>query len=1078
MLSRRGLSISAVALVAGCGLLVSGCAADSSDSVARSAGAPEATNYVGADLVGHDFRGQDLSGADFRGANLRGADFTNANLSGTDFAHLSCALPMNPACSADWGVDAFTAPEAVDQVLGKAGATGLVNGSTPKDVRFNQPGAVAVSPDSSTAYVADVGNRVVRRIDLRSGKVSTFAGSGEKYDSSSGAEANGAGESADHLRLSEPAGLAVAPDGRVFISDAKANVIWAVEPDGSYVNLITGTGRAGTPKQSEGLPLSETRFADPHGLAFNKSGTELYVADTGNNAVRVINFDADNVTTVAGSEDGLQCTWLVTSSCGTTGKAEYALLRAPEAVAVASDGRIAIADTGDDAVRVVDTKGKISTVVAPPKSTPQSDADNYPKPRTVAFTSGGDLFTGPTKVSGGLGRVNAAKASATQDWNDLVSVNTGGSKLIGGVAVNPTSRWAVVADAGSHEVKIVVPQVGANVADATFTGANLGLAGNKPTEIDYWHGQTPLTNVNLSNAIIRNSDLSDTQDSTLEAARISGGHLGNMADVNMYAVSVSGGTNVSGDNLCMAYAYLSPGTYPNWNLTDSTLTHQWQPPGINLGSPLPAAVFTEPEFSNVDISQANAASRLVFDGGYLEDVNFFPNDLRDHQEIKFKGTSLANTPRNSLTAEQDRPDYTKSPKNWNQATTNKACAQAAPSAAGTYYSPTIHWGDKDGQGRSKQNAEFTLVINPNGILTRVGVDSWRNNDDSNPWGCKRNKASTQCRYTITRIRQTDTGESRAELFSTEMIVDQVSKPTRWWDLDDHYAVVLDGMSNADSTGPNPNDLATRVLPGDKFEITTPFGSTTGEFAAAFQTPPAPDTPPAPKVTIDQAGSATLDWNQPVHGGRNGMLVALQVPSFAPIVTDTAYRQITYTVQKSAAADGTYTNAGTCSPAQVLNGRCEISGLGNEPVFLRVQASNSGGSSGYSEPVAIDTKTAWVNQATQKCINSESDLKLRDCNTSSPTQQFSFDSAIGAMVAAADGRCWESARINPTPYVDYPGVVLAKCNGSDAQKWEIRNGTFWNRGKNQCLTDFNLNVSLATCDEKSDMQRFALARASN
>ena len=1077
MLKRRGFACGAAVLITGFGLLMSGCAADSDNSVARDAGAAESGNYVGADLVGHDFRGQNLSGADFRGANLKDADFTDANLSGTNFAHLPCSLPMNAACSADWGVGVFAAPEAVDQVLGKAGATGLTNGSKPNDVRFNQPEAVAVSPDSSSVYVADVGNRVVRRIDLHSGAVSTFAGSGEKYDTSSGAEANGAGESANHLRLTEPAGLAVAPDGRVFIADAKANVIWAVEPDGSSVAWIAGTGKAGTPKQSADLPLNETRFANPHGLAFNKDGTELYVADTGNNAVRVINFDADSTTTIAGSEEGLQCTWLVTSSCGTTGKAEYALLRAPEAVAVAADGRVAIADTGDDAVRLVDTKGKISTLVAPPKSTPQSAADSFPKPRAVAFTAAGDLFTGPTKASGGLARIDKAETGTTQNWNALAAVNTSGSNNIGGVAVNPTSRWAVVTDTGSHEVKLVVPQVGANVVDATFTGANLGIAaGNKQTVIDGWTGQTPLTNVDLSNAIIRDSDLSDTRDSTLEAARISGGHLADMSNVNMYAATISDGTNVSGDNLCMTYTYIRPGIYPNWNLTDSTLAHQWQAPSSQFESPGPAAVFVEPEFSNVDMAQASTQSRLVFDGGNLEDVNFSPNDARDHQEIKFKGTSLGNTPRNTLTAEQDRPDYTKTPKNWNPSTTNKACAQKAPTAAGTYYSPVIHWGDKDAQGRYPQNAEFALVINPNGILSRIGVDDWRNNDKNSPWGCNRNKQSTQCWYEITRIRQTDTGESRTSLYNSQMIVDNGSeggKPTRWWDLDDHYAVAMD---TKDSSSLNPSDLNARVLPGDKFEITTPFGSATGEFSSASQTPPAPDTPPAPKVTINQAGSATLSWDKPVHGGRNGAIV-FQFPSIAPVVTDTAFRQITYTVQKSSTADGAYTDAGTCAPAQVLDGRCEIGGLGNESVFLRVQASNSGGSSSYSEPVLIDTKVSWVNQATQKCINSENDLKLRDCNADSPTQQFSFDAGKGAMVAAADGRCWDTALIWPNAYVSYPGVVLANCNGSDAQKWEIRNGTFWNRSKNQCLTDLNLSIAFADCDEKSTMQQFALARSS-
>ncbi len=104
-------------------------------------------------------------------------------------------------------------------------------------------------------------------------------------------------QSASSTVLSFPgAVLADAAHDRLFIADSGHNRILEAHMDGELTRVF-GTGESGFVDGH----ADEAQFLDPQGLELSADGSQLYVADTRNHALRVIDLDSGDVTTLAGT---------------------------------------------------------------------------------------------------------------------------------------------------------------------------------------------------------------------------------------------------------------------------------------------------------------------------------------------------------------------------------------------------------------------------------------------------------------------------------------------------------------------------------------------------------------------------------------------------------------------------------------------------------------------------------------------------------------------------------------------------------------------------------------------------------
>ena len=191
-----------------------------------------------------------------------------------------------------------------------------------------------------------------------------------------GVAGNSAGKAAQ-TRFSDPWGLAMG-GGLLFVADAgDNNRILYRGLDGAFQVLAGGT---------EGFADGQgaaAKFNTPSGIALDGQGN-LYVADTGNHAIRRISAQGQ-VTTLAG--DG--------TPGFADGKGAQARFNGPMGVAVAADGRVYVADTWNDRIRVIATDGTVSTLAGgalPGWEDGQGAQARFDTPTDLTFDSHGNLW--------------------------------------------------------------------------------------------------------------------------------------------------------------------------------------------------------------------------------------------------------------------------------------------------------------------------------------------------------------------------------------------------------------------------------------------------------------------------------------------------------------------------------------------------------------------------------------------------------------------------------------------------------------------------------------------------------------
>lgn len=222
-----------------------------------------------------------------------------------------------------------------------AGTTGL-DGSTDATgtaASFSLP--FGITNDGANLYVTDRGNNKIRKIVIATGVVTTLAGSGATGTT------DGTGTAAT---FNQPVGITT-DNTNLYVSELGSNNIRKIVISSGAVTLLAGSGTAGNVDASG--PAAS--FSMPYDLAYDSNGSVLYVADSSNNKIRQIDIASTAVTTLAGSVSGLSG---FVNATGTAAK-----FSTPAGLSLLG-GDLYVTEWNNHAVRKIAISSKVVTPVA------------------------------------------------------------------------------------------------------------------------------------------------------------------------------------------------------------------------------------------------------------------------------------------------------------------------------------------------------------------------------------------------------------------------------------------------------------------------------------------------------------------------------------------------------------------------------------------------------------------------------------------------------------------------------------------------------------------------------------------
>lgn len=357
---------------------------------------------------------------------------------------------------------------------GQEGFSG--DGRPAKSAALDHPVAVAIDEARNILYIADSFNDRLRKVDLTTNVMTTVAGGGSPAD--------GLGDNlpATSARLVGPQGIALDSAGNIFIADTFQNRIRKVDIATGIIVTVAGRGFAGY--SGDGGLATDALVDLPMGIAADAAGN-LLIADLANNVLRKVDTNGI-ITTLAGSG---QLSMLDDDTLAT------AATLWPTGVAFDADGNLWITDYGNGRIRKVDATTKIITSPVGTSTSdlgdggPASEAGLSGPQGAIVFDRDGNLYLADT-FHYRVRRVDArTKIITTVAGNGVPTVLNGGSLGDGGPAtaasLNEPSALALdtqgnlyILDEGNHRIRKV------NLAAGTIDSVKgIGNGGAAPETI-------------------------------------------------------------------------------------------------------------------------------------------------------------------------------------------------------------------------------------------------------------------------------------------------------------------------------------------------------------------------------------------------------------------------------------------------------------------------------------------------------------------------------------------------------------------------------------------------------------------
>ena len=264
---------------------------------------------------------------------------------------------------------------------GKAAYTG--DGGPALEASFNLPHEIRFDK-AGNYFIADMKNNAVRRIDGKTGVISTFVGTGKAGFSGDGGPANQA-------ELKQPHSIQFSPEGDLYICDIGNNRIRKVDMKTGLISTFAGTGVAGvTP---EGAPISGTPLKGPRSIDFDHEGNLWLVTREGN---QVLKFD------LKGGVIHLMAGTGVNGFTGNGGPALKAALKGPKGIALDAEGNAWLTDTESHSIRMIEARtGNLLLMVGTGAKGDGPDGDplkcQMARPHGVLADSDGAIYIGDSE---------------------------------------------------------------------------------------------------------------------------------------------------------------------------------------------------------------------------------------------------------------------------------------------------------------------------------------------------------------------------------------------------------------------------------------------------------------------------------------------------------------------------------------------------------------------------------------------------------------------------------------------------------------------------------------------------------
>jgi streptogramin lyase len=228
-------------------------------------------------------------------------------------------------------VDARTGVISTIAGTGKAGFSG--DGGAAARAQLNQPHSIQFDRDGHL-YVCDIGNHRVRRVDAKTGVISTFAGTGGKGPTPDGSKF-------DSAPLNGPRAIDFDNDGNLWLALREGNAVYRLDLKAGTIHHVGGTGKKGF--TGNGGPARKATLSGPKGVSIGPDGN-VYLADTESHSIRVIDLKKGTLELVAGTGE---------KGDGPEGDPLKCRMSRPHGVFVDADGSVFVGDSEAHRVRMI-----------------------------------------------------------------------------------------------------------------------------------------------------------------------------------------------------------------------------------------------------------------------------------------------------------------------------------------------------------------------------------------------------------------------------------------------------------------------------------------------------------------------------------------------------------------------------------------------------------------------------------------------------------------------------------------------------------------------------------------------------